>query len=280
MSSLTMPSTPSSRRSCIWPGSFTVQTWTGRPSSWAQESIRRSARGTNPRRTGIWAQAGALGTALPGTSPQAARRNRRTSPGPMDVHSRGPSAACARRRRRSENERCRPGQGRRQPGSSAPGVQPHGRLRVDVDTDVGPTASTSANTGSGPSPDAGGAYLSPGQRPELTGPVGHPVQPVVVEGHQDVVGGHLHVGLKVAVAQLDGPCERGHRVLPIERSAAVGDRQRPRRAPGMDGPRLVVPSAPALTATGLLIRPPARGPVKQQREDLALKMACPMTQGW
>ena len=230
MSSLTMPSTPSSRRSCIWPGSFTVQTWTGRPSSWAQESNRRSARGTNLRRTGIWAQAGPLGTALLGNNPQAARRNRRTSPGPMDVHSRGPSAARARRRR-SVRERAdaHPVKGAGSSDRPHQGTDRTVGLRVDVDTDVGPARQHIGEYRDRVRPpDAGGTYLSPGQRPDLTGPVGHPVQPVVVEDDQDVVGGHLHVGLEVAVAQLDGPCERGHRVLPpIKRPAAVGDRQRP-----------------------------------------------------
>jgi hypothetical protein len=101
-------------------------------------------------------------------------------------------------------------------------------LRVDVDTYIRP-----AHQHIGEQRDRGpsrrcGTYLSPGQRPNLTGPVGHPVQPVVVEDDQDVGGGHVNVGLEVAVAQLDGPCERGHRVLPpIERPATVGDRQRP-----------------------------------------------------
>ena len=42
------------------------------------------------------------------------------------------------------------------------------------------------------------------------------------------VGGGAHVGLQVAVAELDGPLERGHGVLPpVEGAAAVGERDRP-----------------------------------------------------
>ena len=125
MSSLTMPSTPSSRRSRIWLGSFTVQTWTGRPSSWAQESSRCSARGTNPRRTGIWAQAG----------PQHRRVTFPRRPGvaggprlaPWTYTAVAPAWPVPAAGGGPRTSRCRPGQGRRQPGSSA-GDQPHGRI--------------------------------------------------------------------------------------------------------------------------------------------------------
>jgi len=140
----------------------------------------------------------------------------------MDVHSRGPSAARARSRRSSEKgvgSSDRPHQGTNRSVG----------FGIDIDTDIGPTRKHLREQRDRVRPaDAGGAYLLPGKRPDLAGPVGHPVQPVVVEGHQDLVGGHLHVGLEVAIAELDCPCERGHRVLPpIKRSAAVSDRQRP-----------------------------------------------------
>ncbi len=53
-------------------------------------------------------------------------------------------------------------------------------------------------------------------------------QIVVVERHQHTVGGHLHIGLEVAVAEVDGVFERLHRVLGhVAGPTSVSERQWP-----------------------------------------------------
>ena len=276
MSSLTMPSTPSSRRSCIWPGSFTVQTWTGRPSSWAQESIRRSARAAASYR--ICAQAGALGTALPGSP-----RRRGVSEGLARPHGRAqpwPQRGRARRGRRSRTSRWHPGQGA---GSRIVRTRVRLRtvgLRVDVDTYIGPARQHIAEQRDQVrSPDAGGTDLSPGQRPNRTGPVGHPVQPVVVEHDQDVVGGHLHVGLEVAVAELDGPCKRPSSSPAHQAPRRGGRSPAARRAQGTDGPRLIGPSRSSCTDRHRAVDPTRQPGDCQAAEGVTWRseIACPMT---
>ncbi len=55
-------------------------------------------------------------------------------------------------------------------------------------------------------------------------PVGHPVEGGVVEGQRDAVRGDPDVGLEVAVAEIDGALERGHRVLvAVGRETAMGE---------------------------------------------------------
>ena len=78
------------------------------------------------------------------------------------------------------------------------------------------------------------------ERGDLAGGVGDPVQDLVVEGQQDPVGGEVHVGLEVAVAQLDGVLEGRQGVLqPLDLGvvgpAAVGEGDDPATAPGGTG---------------------------------------------
>ena len=60
------------------------------------------------------------------------------------------------------------------------------------------------------------------------GPIGDPVEAVVVEGEADAVGGDVGVGLEVPVAEGDRRLERRHRVLagPSLERRPVGEGQR------------------------------------------------------
>ncbi len=57
--------------------------------------------------------------------------------------------------------------------------------------------------------------------------IGDPVEAIVVERAQHTVGGDVHIGLEVAVAERDGRLEGRHRVLgPVPGPAPVGERNR------------------------------------------------------
>ena len=89
-----------------------------------------------------------------------------------------------------------------------------------------PSSSSSSGIGSRP-PDPRRAHDLPRQLGDVALVVGDPIEDVVVEREQHAVGGHVHVGLDVAVAEADRALERRHRVLgPLARAAAVGERDR------------------------------------------------------
>ena len=62
-------------------------------------------------------------------------------------------------------------------------------------------------------PTCASAHHRPRQLADDARSVGDPVEPVVVKGDQHPVGGHVHVGLDVAVPEGDGGPEGGHGVL-------------------------------------------------------------------
>jgi hypothetical protein len=115
------------------------------------------------------------------------------------------------------------GQGRRGPR----------RLEVDVEAGVGQLLEQVGHprhgVGSG-HPHLG--ELVGAQVRQPAGAVGEPVQPGVVEGQQRAVGGHVHVGLEVAVAQVEGVPEGVQRVLRaqqvgVQGATAVRHREQP-----------------------------------------------------
>ena len=88
----------------------------------------------------------------------------------------------------------------------------------------GNAATSSSNSGTGSRPPIRAAATSAAVSSEIRPTaVGHPVQGVVVEKHQDAVGRGVHIRFEVPVAEVDGGAERGHRVFqPLAREAAVG----------------------------------------------------------
>lgn len=75
----------------------------------------------------------------------------------------------------------------------------------------------------------GHGYLGPGQLGDQAVTIGHPVQPIIVEGDQDPVCGCVDVGLEISVAERDGRGECRKRVLRVEiRAAAMGEGNRTR----------------------------------------------------
>ncbi len=68
-------------------------------------------------------------------------------------------------------------------------------LQVDVDPDVGPGAQEVLHQRDADLTEAGLSHGLPGELGDDPAAVGHPVEHVVVEGHQHVVGGGVGVGL-------------------------------------------------------------------------------------
>jgi hypothetical protein len=103
-------------------------------------------------------------------------------------------------------------------------------LDVDVDPDIWPGAQQFFEGRDRLAPaDPGLAHLVPGQPRNHAAAVGYPVQLVVVERQQHAVGRGVHIGLEVAVAEVDRLGEGGQRVLQPARSAAsMGERDRAR----------------------------------------------------
>ena len=103
-------------------------------------------------------------------------------------------------------------------------------LAVDVDAAVGERGEQLVEAGDRfPAVDARGGDLRPGQLVDEAGASARPGQIVVVEGDDDAVGGHVGVGLEVAVAEVDGVLERRQRVLGgFAGPAAMGERERSR----------------------------------------------------
>ena len=101
-------------------------------------------------------------------------------------------------------------------------------LGIDVDAQVGERPEKLLEQRDGlASADPRGAHDLPRQLGDVALVVGDPIEDVVVEGKEHAVGGHVHVGLDVAVAEADRALERRHRVLgPLARAAAVGERDR------------------------------------------------------
>ncbi len=99
-------------------------------------------------------------------------------------------------------------------------------LDVDVDARAGPGAEDVGQERDGlGAADAGPGHLGVGEPGDLPGPVGHPAQGPVVEGDQDAVGGGVHVGLQIPVAEVDRPLEGRQGVLRKALGAApVGER--------------------------------------------------------
>ena len=85
-------------------------------------------------------------------------------------------------------------------------------LGVDVDPDVGPGGQDVLEQGISWRPRTRSMHLGPRQVADGARAVGQAVEGVVVEG-DDAVGGGMHVGLEVAVAERDGGLERLHGVL-------------------------------------------------------------------
>ena len=76
-------------------------------------------------------------------------------------------------------------------------------------------------------PGVGGLDLRRGHRRDPAGPVGDPVEDVVVKGEDHAVGTEVDVGLHVAVAQLHRGGEGGQGVLRlVEGAAAMGEGDR------------------------------------------------------
>ncbi len=98
-------------------------------------------------------------------------------------------------------------------------------LGIDVDAHLGPPLEQVVETGDGlGAVHPGLGHLGPGQVADQAGAVGDPVQALVVEGAQDTVGGDVHVGLHVAVAERHRALEGGHGVLrPVAGAPAVGE---------------------------------------------------------
>ena len=72
--------------------------------------------------------------------------------------------------------------------------------------------------------DPCGGHFLPGEVGETSSAVGHPVEDVVVECHDDPVGGQVDVGLEVAVTEVGGVLKGGERVLGnLLGSTAVGE---------------------------------------------------------
>ena len=208
MRSVMMPSTPRSSKWFISVGSSIVHTCTCSPSRWAVADEppvdhpdpavpHRHLRGDHRRR-----------------QPQpAARRgravhSRATSRVPMRgghgraQRARGPGPAGGRR-----TTPAGPGRRRRRAGSPPPlGPTAGSSLTSMLNRTFGQASSTSSSRGTAAAPPTRSAARS-AQRTSRTRP-GRPEQPVervVVEHHHHPVGGGVHVGLQVAVAQVDRP---------------------------------------------------------------------------
>ena len=92
----------------------------------------------------------------------------------------------------------------------------------------GQAPSRSSNSGIGSRPSTFASRTTDHGRSSITPvAVGDAVEDVVVEGEQHAVGGDVHVGLDVAVAEPNCVLERRHRVLgDFARAAAVRERDR------------------------------------------------------
>ncbi len=177
--------------------------------------------------------------------------------GTMEVQIPGPSADRSRRRRRRRTP-CTPGDGRaRSADDLDEGVDRAFVLRVDVHPTSGKLPSRSSSRGMGSRPSTRGSRTTEQGSSATPCAVGDPVEAVVVEGEQDPVGRHVHVGLEVAVpdatacsnagivfsgaslapprwANASGPgCSRkGHRGIPVTLDRSERDRAPCRMAPG------------------------------------------------
>ena len=123
-------------------------------------------------------------------------------------------------------------------------------LRVDVDAHVGPRAQQVLEPRDAvvAVTDARLAHVRPAQLADDTAAIGDAVEGVVVERDEHAVDGGVHVGLDVAVAEVDRVLERAHGVLgKIARSALMGERngagmveERPTRGHGRQSCRWFV----------------------------------------